>query len=69
MSSLGKRCAYELERSGLAYRVLTLGRLGFRGANNVLEQTGRAPFACHCERGRGSETAVREGCQISELTR
>ena len=30
----------------------------------MLEQIGRAPFARHCERGRGSETAVREGCQI-----
>ena len=48
MSSLGERCGYELGRSGLAYRALKLGRVGFRGANDVLEQTGRAPFARHC---------------------
>ena len=48
MSGLGKRCGYELGRSGLAYRALKLGRLGFGGANDVLEQRRRASFARHC---------------------
>ena len=48
MSGLGERCGYKLERSGLAYKARKLGRLGFGGANDVLEQIGRAPFARHC---------------------
>ena len=47
MSSLGERCGYELERRGLAYRALRIGRLGFQGANDVKEQIG-APFARRC---------------------
>ena len=48
MSSLGERCGYKLGRRGLVYRALRIGRVGFRGANVVEEQIGRAPFARHC---------------------
>ena len=51
------------------YRALRLGRLGFRGANDFEDQTGRAPFARRWLRGRESETSLREGCQILALRR